>query len=689
MKALNLEEEIMHLDIPESKKIEIKKSKKLSDNLNMIFKLTDNRSKIVYILSTLIDIKKNNITEDNLKEVVKLIEEGVIGNEKILKFALEEVKNKNSLSGFDTSYDGIEDFIKKSTLGRKELLKEISKHKKFRFAPGNEVIKLMDKLCINKDTKVSKCKDEYGTGEISFMHKPGENPQLNDKIMEEHLKRTGGKVVTRFPPEPNGFLHIGHAKALNLDFGYAEKYGGITYLRYDDTNPKNEKEIYYKKVLEDVEWLGFKPYKITAASDYFQKLIDFGIELIKKGKAFVCHQTPEEMKDSRKNLTPSPWRERSIAVNLELFNEMIEGKWKEGEISLRLKMDYKSKNPLLHDLVAFRVIDHPHCRTGNKFKIYPAYDFTHCISDSLEDITHSFCSREFYQRKETYYWVVDNLEIYRPVQWEFSRLNISNTILSKRKLTRLIDNSVVDGWDDPRLPTIQGLRRRGYTPESINRFAKEVGITYNETIVDIKILESFLREDLFKKSKRIMAVRNPYKLVVENFNGPFTVDFNDKNSNNENNILKVSNTIFIDSSDILDTTDPDYHRLTPTQPVGLYKLFTVRVKKMYADYATVEIVDEKPKKYIQWVSDGIPVELRMYKNLFKSSNPEEVDMMTDINPDSLKIIEGLADRRIEKCQIEDKYQFQRIGYFCIDKDTDKENGKIVANLTIELKGSNV
>ncbi|KAG0442356.1 putative glutamine--tRNA ligase [Dictyocoela muelleri] len=705
---MDFDEKFNNLKIPQSKKDETLKNPKILNNLKKIFTLTDSNNKLLYILATLIN------DEIDVKEIINGIENNQLTNEKMLRGAVENVKKGKSLNDFleNLHFEDFDDFVEENLkLGKNKLLKKIYSHGRFRYVDGERLKELVEKLTIeeneakenikqiNKDAKdnenvnIQNDKEDvkkvlYEEGLLTLLHKPGENPQLNEKIRDEHLKRTGGKVVTRFPPEPNGYLHIGHAKALNLDFGYAEKYGGVTYLRFDDTNPRNEKEEYYQKIIEEVEWLGFKPFKITAASDYFDQLIQFAFVLIDKGLAYCCHQTKEEIQDFRKCNKPSPWRDRSPAVNHELFQEMIDGKWPEKSISLRLKMDHTSKNPLLHDLIAYRVIKQDHIRAKKKYNVYPSYDYTHCINDSLEDITHSFCSREFYSRRESYYWVVDNLEIYRPVQWEFSRLNISNTVLSKRKLTKLVDEKIVDGWDDPRLYTISGLRRRGFPPVAINKFARSVGITCSESIIDVKILENFVRDELNATARRVMAVRDPIKLIIENFEGPEYVEIEDfPNSDKKistKRTIRVKNEIFIDKNDFSLVDDPNFHRLSPTQSVGLYKLFAVKFKRKLNDAILVTITDEKPKKFIQWVSDPIKIKMKMYSPLFKSFNPEEVDMMKDINFNSLEIVNGYADKRILNCQVRDVFQFQRIGYFCVD---EVKNDEIVFNLTILLKNS--
>lgn len=336
------------------------------------------------------------------------------------------------------------------------------------------------------------------------------------EVLKKHLEATGGKIVTRFPPEPNGFLHLGHAKAMRFSFTAAKDHQGITYLRYDDTNPLTESIEYIKSIEDNVKWLGYEPYKITHASDYFQELFDFAVELIKKGKAYVCEQSQEEMQAFRRDKKPSPSRDRSPEESLDLFYRMKNGEFEEGRYCLRLKIDYANVNATLRDPVAFRVKKHPHPQTGTKWIIFPTYDFTHCVSDSLENITHSLCTLEFEIRRDLYYWTLEALDIYRPMVWEFSRLNITRTILSKRKLNKLIQQGIVKGWDDPRLLTINGMRRRGFTPSGINSFCDEISVTRrgNETMVSVQLLEHCMRKDLDQISPRTMAVLNPLKVVI-------------------------------------------------------------------------------------------------------------------------------------------------------------------------------
>ncbi|KAL5471235.1 hypothetical protein EMCRGX_G029330 [Ephydatia muelleri] len=360
----------------------------------------------------------------------------------------------------------------------------------------------------------------YLVGEAWNFHKPGENyltdgyvvtPRTLD-LLKRHLEETGGKVITRFPPEPNGILHIGHAKAINFNFGYAKALGGITYLRYDDTNPETEDERYIREIKEMVEWLGHKPYKITFASDYFPQLHAYAVELIKRGHAYVCHQGFEELKGIKP--PPSPWRDRPIEDSLKLFESMKDGKFKEGYATLRMKMTMEDGK---QDPVAYRIKYAPHPQTGTRWCIYPTYDYAHCLCDSIENITHSLCTKEFQSRRSSYYWLCNALDIYCPVQWEYSRLNVSYTLVSKRKIQKLILAGIVEDWDDPRLYTLSALRRRGYPPGAINRFCMEAGITVSEGAVQPEMLEHFVREELNRTAQRVMAVLHPLKIVLTNF----------------------------------------------------------------------------------------------------------------------------------------------------------------------------
>lgn len=547
-------------------------------------------------------------------------------------------------------------------------------------------------------------------GDVLRLHKPGENKQLNEEIMKKHLQATGGKVVTRFPPEPNGFLHIGHAKAMNFSFRYAEKYGGNCYLRYDDTNPEAEKQMYYDSIREMVDWLGFKPYQVTAASDYFPQLYEYAVELIKRGKAYVCHMTNEEIHASRggDNQGPrydSPFRNRPIEESLREFERMKNGEYKEGEATLRLKQDMQSPNPCMWDLVAYRVLYTPHCRTGRQWNIYPMYDYTHCLCDSLENITHSLCTTEFINAREAYYWVCDQLEVYKAVQWEYGRLNITNTVLSKRKLTRLVTEGVVKSWDDPRLYTLAALRRRGFPASAINRFVEELGITTASSIVDVKRLDNCVRDELNRTTLRRMVVVDPIKIVIDNWNDicgeefiPIVIPNDPRDPAKGDSVVPLQRVVYIDGSDFQAASedDPNYYRFTPSQTVGLFKAGILTCKSFETDEGRVTVVHatidrsesaSKPKTFIQWVPSvgSFTAELRMYRPLFKSENPDACPggFLSDVNPDSLIIKQGLCDPRLRESAVEEKFQFQRLGYFC--KDADSTESLPVFNLTVSIK----
>lgn len=550
------------------------------------------------------------------------------------------------------------------------------------------------------------------TGDVLKFHKPGENKQLNAEIMKRHLEATGGRVVTRFPPEPNGFLHIGHAKAINFNFGYARAHGGITNLRYDDTNPEAEEQRYYDAIKENVEWLGFEPARITYASDNFDQLYLHAVEMIKKGKAYVCHMTGEEIKQSRggdDGKSPrfdSPYRNRPIEENLAEFEKMKNGEYEEGTVTLRLKQDMKSGNPCMWDLVAYRIDKtHPHHRTGTKWCIYPMYDFTHCLCDSIENITHSLCTTEFILAREAYYWVCDQLEVYKPVQWEYGRLNLTNTILSKRKLTKLVEEGVVSSWDDPRLYTLAAVRRRGFTPTAINRFCEEIGITTAPTVVDVRKLESFVRDDLNKISLRRMAVLEPLLMefvdVPEDFKCTISLPNDPRDPSKGDSTIELTRQVYIDASDFRLDEDASFFRLTPNQAVGLYRVGVVtlvstetdaesgKVTKLLVKLDRAEIPAIKPKTFIQWVpaASALTAEIRIFSDLFKSVNPQANPngWLSDVNRDSLRVIsDALVDPRLADAVVEDKFQFQRVGYFCLDKDT-KKAGKLVFNLTVSIK----
>ncbi|CEP15816.1 hypothetical protein [Parasitella parasitica] len=576
-------------------------------------------------------------------------------------------------------------------------------------------------------------------GELGKLHKAGENPQIKPELMEEHLKATGGKVVTRFPPEPNGYLHIGHAKAINVNFGYAKAHNGITYLRYDDTNPEAEEEKYFTSILETVRWLGFEPYKITYSSDYFQELFDLAVKLIKKGLAYTCQCTGEEINACRGGKDHGErracaHRDRPIEETLDQFYKMKEGRYKESEVTLRMKMDLENGNPQFWDLIAYRVLYTPHFRTHDQWCIYPTYDFTHCLVDSFENITHSLCTTEFRQSRESYYWLVDAVEIYKPVQWEYGRLNVTGTIMSKRKILKMVNNNYVSDWDDPRLYTLVGIRRRGVPPEAINNFVLELGVTTAQSTINVSRFDTKTREYLDKTVPRLMAIADPIRVVLTNVDDDFeeqaTIPNKPRDPAMGEHTVPFTKVLYIDRSDFREQDTKGYYRLAPGKSVGLlhakYPIRYVGHKKDDSGKITeIECIYEndgtatKPKTYIHWIADSpkhhSPVqldELRIYERLFMHDSPETVEggYLNDINSHSLEIVRGaiaevglydhIADW-VRKTGGKDKesmrWQFTRTGYFCLDKDTEldaeliksgqvKEGLKrIIVNRTVSLK----
>ncbi|KAJ3046911.1 hypothetical protein HK097_000403 [Rhizophlyctis rosea] len=554
-------------------------------------------------------------------------------------------------------------------------------------------------------------------GEMSRLHKPGGNPQIRPQLIEEHLKRTGGKVLTRFPPEPNGFLHIGHAKAINVNFGYAAAFDGHCYLRYDDTNPEAEEEKYFTSILETVEWLGYKPWKVTYSSDHFQRLYDLAVDLIKRDKAYVCHCTAEEMNadrggEERGERKECRHRSRPIEESLAEFQKMKEGRYEEGKAILRMKMDMQNPNPQFWDLVAYRVLYTPHHRTGDQWCIYPTYDYTHCLVDSFEDITHSLCTTEFRLSRESYYWLVDALELYKPVQWEYGRLNLTNTVLSKRKLNKLVTEGIVSGWDDPRLYTLPAVRRRGFTPEAINAFVRDIGVTTANTVIRVDRLEKYVRDHLNDIAPRLMAVLEPLKVTLTNLSEDHVEEFTVANKPRDDSMgshkIPFTRTVYIDASDFREVDDPNFYRLAPGKSVGLlnvpYPITATEVIKDAGGKITeikarfendANTPAKKPKTFIQWVADSpkhnspVKVEARIYGNLFKHENPLDSKLggwMTDIDSDSLKVHrEALVEVGIRGLEVESKFQAVRVAYFCVDKDSDVGKGRYVINKTVGLK----
>ncbi|WP_321494542.1 glutamine--tRNA ligase/YqeY domain fusion protein [uncultured Desulfobacter sp.] len=537
-----------------------------------------------------------------------------------------------------------------------------------------------------------------------------------ENIIREDLasNKNNGRVVTRFPPEPNGFLHIGHAKSICLNFKMAQQFNGKCNLRFDDSNPAKEKQIYIDSIKSTVKWLGFDYNTPFYASNYFDALHDYAVELIKAGKAYVCSLSAEEMKEYRGTLTEpgknSPYRDRSVEENLDLFRRMKEGEFGEGEHTLRAKIDMSSPNINMRDPVIYRVKRALHPRTGDKWCIYPMYDFTHCISDALEGITHSLCSLEFEDHRPLYDWTLDNITVpCHPQQIEFARMNINYTVLSKRKLQRLINEGVVSGWDDPRLPTLEGMRRRGYTPAAIRNFCDLIGVSKKESRIDMGLLESCLRDDLNENALRVMGVIRPLKITLENYPDGQTETLEAMNHPQKPEAGKrevsFSKHIYVEQDDFMEDPPKKFFRLGPGREVRLRAAYLITCKEAIKNEAgeVVELIctydpetrggnapdNRKVKGTIHWVNaeECIDAQVRLYDRLFKDENPEKdgQDFVENLNPDSLEILEhAKLEKSLENAQPEVVYQFERLGYFCLDsKDSTPE--KPVFNRTVTLK----
>lgn len=535
------------------------------------------------------------------------------------------------------------------------------------------------------------------------------------EIIDEHLRtnKYNGRVHTRFPPEPNGYLHIGHAKSICLNYGIARDYKGKFNLRFDDTNPVKEDQEYVDSIIEDVKWLGadFED-RIFFASDYFDKMYEYAVKLIKKGKAYVDDSDPETMKGLRGTVTEagkeSPNRDRTVEENLDLFTRMKNGEFKNGEKVLRAKIDMASPNMLLRDPVMYRIIHSEHHRTGNKWCIYPTYDWAHGLEDSIEGITHSICTLEFEVHRPLYDWFLDELEIYHPQQIEFARLNLSYTVMSKRKLLELVEQKIVDGWDDPRMPTISGYRRRGYTPEAIQNFAEMIGVAKRDAMTDVALLEFAIREDLNKRSQRVMAVLNPLKIVITNYNGEEELDAVNNPEDPEMGYRKVPFTkeIFIEKNDFLENPPKGFHRLVPGGEVRLRYAYIIKCNEVIKN-ENGEVVQlncsydpetksgsgtstKKVKGTIHWVSvnHAVDCEVRLYDRLFTVEDPagiKDKDYKDLINPKSLEIISNAKlEPFIKSAKIGDRFQFERQGYFCVDSKYTNSD-KLVFNRTVTLK----
>ncbi|WP_029788513.1 glutamine--tRNA ligase [Vibrio harveyi] len=520
-------------------------------------------------------------------------------------------------------------------------------------------------------------------------------------------------VHTRFPPEPNGYLHIGHAKSICLNFGIAQDYQGQCNLRFDDTNPEKEDIEYVESIKKDVNWLGFEwDGEVCYSSNYFDKLYEYAIELINKGLAYVDELSPEQIREYRGTLTapgkPSPYRDRPIEENLALFEKMRAGKFEEGKACLRAKIDMGSSFMVMRDPVIYRVRFATHHQTGDKWCIYPMYDFTHCISDALEGITHSICTLEFMDNRRLYDWVLDNITIdCRPHQYEFSRLNLEYTVMSKRKLNQLVTEKLVDGWDDPRMPTVSGLRRRGFTSASIREFCKRIGVTKQENMIEFGSLESCIRDDLNENAPRAMAVLDPVKIVIENFEAGAVETLTVANHPNKPEMgereVPFTREVWIEREDFREEANKKYKRLVLGKEVrlrGAYVIKAERIEKgaegnittIFCTYDAKTLGKNpadgrKVKGVIHWVSadKALPAEIRMYDRLFTVPNPAAADdFAATINPESLVVLNGFVEPSLVNAEAETGYQFERMGYFCADsKDSSAEN--LVFNRTVGLR----
>ncbi|USL95634.1 glutamine--tRNA ligase/YqeY domain fusion protein [Riemerella anatipestifer] len=541
--------------------------------------------------------------------------------------------------------------------------------------------------------------------------------QIIENDLENGLPKE--KLRFRFPPEPNGYLHIGHTKAICINFGLGEKYNAPVNLRFDDTNPEKEEQEFVDSIKKDVEWLGFKWDKELYASDYFQQLYEWAVEMIKQGKAYVDEQSSEEITAQRK--TPfedgveSPYRNRPIEESLDLFERMKNGEFPEGSMSLRAKIDMTSPNMNMRDPVMYRILKRPHHRTGEQWKIYPMYDWAHGESDYLEQISHSLCSLEFENHRPLYEWYLSN--VYEegknaPKQREFARMNVSYMITSKRKLQRLVAEKVVTGWDDPRMPTISGMRRLGYPPIAIKNFIERVGVTKRENLIDVQLLEFFVREELNKKAKRVMAVVDPVKLIIENYPENeeewLETENNPEDENAGTRTVPFARELYIEREDFKEEANKKFFRLKLGGEVRLKSAYIIKAERVEKDengeittiYATYDPKSKsgsgteeslrKVKGTLHWVSakHALPIEVRIYDRLFTTAQPDaekETDFLEYLNPDSLKVVQGYGEPSLKEVDTEAPLQFQRIGYFTKDQDSTEE--KLVFNRTVTLKDS--
>ena len=533
---------------------------------------------------------------------------------------------------------------------------------------------------------------------------------------DNRSRKFDGRVMTRFPPEPNGYLHIGHAKSVCLNFGLAVEFGGVCNLRFDDTNPTREGVEYVQSIQEDVRWLGYDwGPNLFYASDYFVQLYGYAIQLIERGKAFVCDQSPDEIRENRGTLTQpgkeSPYRNRSIEENLDLFRRMREGEFEEGARVLRAKIDMASPNLNLRDPVLYRILKQSHHRTGDEWPIYPMYDFAHGQSDSIEGVTHSVCTLEFEDHRPLYDWFLDELDIYHSQQIEFARLNLTHTVLSKRRLIDLVNEGYVNGWDDPRMPTISGLRRRGYTPEALRGFCDRIGVARRDNTVDIALLEHTLRDDLNKRSPRVMAVLDPLKVVIENYPEGQTEEISSANNPEDSSMgerfVPFSRTVFIEKDDFREDPPPKFYRLSPGREIRLKDAYYITCTGVVKDEATGKIIELRctydPETYggtssdgrkvrgtSHWVSadDAVDAEVRLYDHLFSTDDPDDVadggDFKDNLNPESLVVLNSCKlEKSLGNSKPGERFQFLRQGYFCVDPDSAP--GAPVFNRTVALR----
>ena len=562
---------------------------------------------------------------------------------------------------------------------------------------------------------MSNAKNEKGVADTA----PTDSTSSTDFIrasVEKDLRtnRFGGRVHTRFPPEPNGYLHIGHAKAICINFGVAADYGGLYNLRFDDTNPTKEETEYVDSIQEDIRWLGFDwGDRLFYASGYFEQLYDFAVQLIKKGKAYVCDLSPDEIREYRGTLTEpgrnSPYRNRSVEENLDLFARMRAGEFEDASRVLRAKIDMASPNINMRDPVMYRILHATHHRTGDKWCIYPMYDFAHGFSDSIEGITHSLCSLEYENHRPLYDWFLDELDVYHPQQIEFARLNLSYTVMSKRKLLRLVAKERVNGWDDPRMPTLAGMRRRGYPPQAIRTFLDRIGVAKSNSIVDITLLEHFVRQDLNKRAPRVMGVLHPLKVVIDNYPEGLVEDMDCINNPEDASMgtrkVPFSRELYIERADFREDPPRRFYRLSPGREVRLRYAYFITCVDVIKDEQTGEVIElhctydpatrggdspdgRKVRGTLHWVSaaHALQVKVRLYDRLFVKPDPDDGDLESNLNPNSLQVLTGcLVEPSLANATPGSRFQFERQGYFCVDPDSS--GGKPIFNRTVSLRDS--